>query len=105
MNLSYEEASLNPYPATLRDDPQDQIVCFFNIVQTAFDPPPLALVLNIYVADFSKVLLFVCPKHQKTKPIEGAKKMKEEIRKQRGIVVKLKEWEKDRDKASKEAHY
>ena len=29
--------------------------------------------------------------------------MKEEIRKQRGIVVKLKEWEKDRDKASKEA--
>ena len=29
---------------------------FFNIVQTAFDPPP-PLVLNIYVADFSKGLL------------------------------------------------
>ena len=28
---------------------------FLNIFQTAFDPPPL--VLNIYVADFSKVLL------------------------------------------------
>ena len=36
-----------------------QIVCFFfNIVQTAFDPPPLFL--NIYVADFSKGLLKKC---------------------------------------------
>ena len=35
----------------IRDARQSQIVCvFFNIVQTAFDPPPL--VLNIYVADF-----------------------------------------------------
>ena len=34
----------------LWDDPQYQIVCLFNIVQTAFDPPPL--VLNIYVADY-----------------------------------------------------
>ena len=25
---------------------------FFNIVQTAFDPPPPSLVLNIYVADY-----------------------------------------------------
>ena len=35
-------------------------VCF-NIVQTAFEPPPLPLVLNIYVADFSKVLLKSAP--------------------------------------------
>ena len=25
---------------SLRDNPQDQIVCFFNIVQMAFDPLP-----------------------------------------------------------------
>ena len=32
----------------VRDVLPYQIVCFFNIVQTAFDPPPLFL--NIYVA-------------------------------------------------------
>ena len=42
----------------LRDSPRDQIVCFFSIVQTAFDPP--SLVLNIYIADFSKGLLKKC---------------------------------------------
>ena len=41
----------------LRDDILNQIVCFFNIVQTALDPP---LVLNLYVADFSYELLKKC---------------------------------------------
>ena len=35
----------------VRDDRRDQIIFFFNIVQTAFDPP-LPLVLEIYVADY-----------------------------------------------------
>jgi len=41
----------------IRDAPRDQIVCFFNIVQRAFDPPPL---FEQYVADFSKGLLKKC---------------------------------------------
>ena len=45
---------------TIREAIIRQLCSFFNIVQTAFDPPPPPLVLNIYVADFSKGLLKRC---------------------------------------------
>ena len=45
---------------SLRDVPQDQIVCFFEHCSNGLWPPPPPLVLNIYVADFSKGLLKRC---------------------------------------------
>ena len=62
-NLLLSGASAILLMIQLRDALPSQIVCFFNIVQTAFDPPSF---LNIYVADYiadySPEVLKICNK-------------------------------------------
>ena len=60
---------------------------FLNIVQTAFDPPPL--VLNIYVADSSKGLLKRCVNACRDKCVKIVRKSLEKISKYQKIVTIL----------------
>ena len=58
--------------ATLGTPSRTKSSVFFNIVQTAFDPPPSFL--NIYVADFSKGLLKKCVKACRDKCVKIVRK-------------------------------